>query len=327
MFVVFLLFMVICQSRADEISRTLGADIPQAQKKFDNLSTVAKIIGFSSVITGLFWAGLSFRRPTKRLWSIVGCVANGILLIWILLNPVAVRVARPTAIADSGKQANPNSMLKRDNSPQKINPRERNQGKEEHLEPKQDKRPEIVPGNKPKAAKPDDSIVIKMAQYLSDMDEFDVKVTQGPPGVDRFTKKGNLGYGEADPRYANGRIRVDGKESPNGLSLCPDSNTFAGVKYRLNKLALTFIASAALNDTVGAPGSPPGVGKIPTALTFQVWGDGKLLWKSEPVDKAGFVQECSVSVAGVEVLDLRIQCPGECTNASGVWVEPRVLLK
>jgi hypothetical protein len=160
-------------------------------------------------------------------------------------------------------------------------------------------------------------------QYLSDMQEFDVKVTQGPPGKDRFAKKGNLGYGEGDARYANGRIRVNGKESPNGLSLCPDSNTFARVKYKLGGAARTFMASAALNDTAGGP-VQLGVGKIPTALTFEVLGDGKTLWKSKPVDSAGRVQECKVDVRGVDVLELRINCPGSCVNAGAVWFEPRV---
>jgi hypothetical protein len=47
-------------------------------------------------------------------------------------------------------------------------------------------------------------------QYLSDMAEFDVKVAEG-----RFAKKGNLGYSAG----GSDRIVVNGKESPNGLSM------------------------------------------------------------------------------------------------------------
>jgi hypothetical protein len=109
------------------------------------------------------------------------------------------------------------------------------------------------------------------------MQEFGLKVSEGLPGGPRFAKKGNLGYGEGDPRYGGGRIRVNGKEAPNGLSMCPDSNTYACAKYRLGRTAATFRASAALNDSAGAAGAPPGVGRIPTPLTFQVLGDGKVL--------------------------------------------------
>jgi hypothetical protein len=162
-------------------------------------------------------------------------------------------------------------------------------------------------------------------QYLCDMQEFHVKATEDPPGVPRFARKGNLGYDAGKP--PSGRILVNGKESPNGLSICPDSNTYAAAKYRLGKTAQTFLASVALNDSAGGAGLNPGVGKIPTALTFQVFGDGKRLWESKPVDSARNVQDCKVDIAGVAVLELRVDCPGDYTNAQAVWLEPRVELK
>jgi hypothetical protein len=58
-----------------------------------------------------------------------------------------------------------------------------------------------------------------------------------------------------------------------------------------------------------------------------VLGDGRLLWKSKSVDAARVVQECEVGVAGVDVLELRVDCPGSYVNAQAVWLEPRVLLK
>ncbi len=154
-------------------------------------------------------------------------------------------------------------------------------------------------------------------EYLSDMEEFDVKVAEG-----RFANKGRLGYsaGRSD------RIRVNGKECPNGLSMHALSNTHASVKYKLGKTAHTFTASVALNDSAGGPGQPPGVGKIPTAVTFEVMGDGKSLWKSKPVDTARKVQECKIDVTGVEVLELRVNCPGSYVNAQAVWLELRVLV-
>jgi hypothetical protein len=154
--------------------------------------------------------------------------------------------------------------------------------------------------------------------YLSDLEEFDVKVAEG-----RFGKNGELGYGAGD----SFQIRVNEKESPNGLSMHPESNTHAVAKYRWGKRAGTFRSFVALNDSAGAPGRRPGEGKIPTAVTFLVLGDGKVLWRSEPVDAARIVQECKVDITGVEVLELRVDCPGSNVNSQAVWLEPRVLLK
>jgi NPCBM/NEW2 domain len=156
-------------------------------------------------------------------------------------------------------------------------------------------------------------------RYLSDMAEFDVRVTEK-----RFGKKGDLGGFWAG---GSSRIRVNKKESPNGLSMCPDSNTYSGAKYRLDKSAATFSARVALNDSAGAPGWPPGDGRIPSAVTFQVLGDDKELWKSQSVDTARIVQNCSVDVVGVDILELRVDCPGSAVNAHAVWLEPRILLR
>jgi hypothetical protein len=157
-------------------------------------------------------------------------------------------------------------------------------------------------------------------QYLSDMEAFDVKVSEG-----RFANKGSLGYRAGNPQ--SDRILVKGKQSPNGISMHGISNDHAVAKYRLGNTARTFIASVALNDSAGGAGQPPGVGKIPSPLHFQVLGDGKVLWKSKPVDTARKVQECEVDVSGIDVLELHVVCPGDYTNAQAVWLEPRALLK
>jgi hypothetical protein len=158
----------------------------------------------------------------------------------------------------------------------------------------------------------------RKAQYLSDMEEFDVEVSEG-----RFAKQGNLGYSAG----GSDKIKVNGKESPKGLSMCPDAGTHARVRYKLGKSATTFLASVALNDSAGAPGRPAGEGKIDTPVTFEVLGDGKVLWKSKTVDVARKVQQCKVDVTGVNILELRVDCPGSHVNAHTVWLEPRVLLK
>jgi WD40 repeat protein len=155
-------------------------------------------------------------------------------------------------------------------------------------------------------------------RYLSDMEETEVEVSEG-----RFGKKGRLGFSAA----GSDRIRVNGKEQPHGLSMHALSNASATAKYDLGKTAQTFLASVALNDSAGAPNRPPGRGRVPSPLRFLVLGDGKVLWRSKPVDVARNVQECKVDVKGVEVLELRVDCPGLAVNAHAVWLEPRILLK
>lgn len=147
-------------------------------------------------------------------------------------------------------------------------------------------------------------------QYLSNMSEYDVSVAHG-----HFGKKGALGY-NAPPRGGDwSRIHINGHESPNGVSMHAPS----AVKYRLGKTARSFLAWTALTDSASGD-------KIPTPLTFQVSGDGKILWESSPVDGTGKVQECEVDVTRVDVLELRVVCPGPNTNAHAVWLEPRLLL-
>lgn len=142
--------------------------------------------------------------------------------------------------------------------------------------------------------------------YLSDMQEFDVKV-----GYGSFGKKGQLGYGQkADS------LSVNAQKFPNALSTHPPEFGDASVKYKLNKNAKEFRTLVAINDTAFRTAS---------ALTFSVWGDGKELWSSKPVQKPKVVQECSVSVVGVEVLELRVHCPGSYGEAQAVWLDPYIL--
>lgn len=61
-----------------------------------------------------------------------------------------------------------------------------------------------------------------------------------------------------------------------------------------------------------------------TPLTFEVYGDGKQLWKSKPVKRCGEPQHCkSVNVKTVKQLELRVECPGDAGYAVAVWYEPR----
>jgi hypothetical protein len=141
--------------------------------------------------------------------------------------------------------------------------------------------------------------------YLSNLEETDVAV-----GFGRFGKNGALGYG-------TGRIVVNGTAAVKGLSMHPLANGSSRVTYQLGQRYAVLRATAAINDSVAL--------RSVTPLTFTVLGDGKVLWRSRPLQNRGDMQTCSVPVSGVEQLQLTVQCPGPAQSANAVWVDPYLL--
>jgi len=112
-----------------------------------------------------------------------------------------------------------------------------------------------------------------------------------------------------------GRIFVDGVNHPLGLGMHPQSNSNSQVKFPLRGLkARMFTASVAVNDTAAVGSQSP--------LTFVVLGDGKALWESKPERMPHVIQKLSVNVSGIEVLELRVNCPGLNGGAHAVWLDP-----
>jgi hypothetical protein len=126
---------------------------------------------------------------------------------------------------------------------------------------------------------------------------------------------GNFGKNGYDV-FGNSEIRVNGKPSPNGISMHPPSHGHSSVRYRLTREQKLFVAAAALTDTEN-PGFRP-----QTAATFCVIGDGRLLWMSDPIGQSGASQSCRLSVERVDMLELQIHCPGGHSHVRGVWLEP-----
>lgn len=144
--------------------------------------------------------------------------------------------------------------------------------------------------------------------FLADLPEQDVTTFSG--GDWRFGKKGDLG----PPKL---RIRVKGAQAPNGLSMVPPNQNSSRVAYRLGRKYRVFKAEAAIDDS--------SAGGARTPLTFFVKGDGRTLWKSNPIQKTGQPHSCSVPIDGVDRLELEVNCPGENYGAHAVWVDPQVL--
>ncbi len=121
------------------------------------------------------------------------------------------------------------------------------------------------------------------------------------------------------PEPAGGRrVVVGGWASPRGIfmHLPPVAKKVCGVTFQIDRRYATFEAGVALND--GPAASPP--------LTFTVSGDGKVLWRSAPVEHRADAQECRVSVADVGRLSLEVTSDGESEGGThAVWIEPRLL--
>ncbi len=148
--------------------------------------------------------------------------------------------------------------------------------------------------------------------WLSDMDEINPRVGWG-----RFGKKGRLGYG-TKAGEVDSAITFNGQPNPQGLSMVPVPVAGSSVKYRLGRTYKVFKASVACNDL------DPGVAGPRQPMTFKVYGDGELLWMSEPVSKVGVKQDVRLGVLGMETLELQVHC-GDSNSARAIWLDPQVL--
>jgi hypothetical protein len=151
-------------------------------------------------------------------------------------------------------------------------------------------------------------------------------------GKDTVTAKSTEGSTSARPVYlcdlnAAARFvvydkqeppRVNGRPSPHCFWLHPPHNGVSFITFNLGKKYQRFQAAVGINDGANLGAGPN------TALVFSVLGDRTVLWKSKPTKRCGEPQDCDISILGVDVLQLRVECPGENFFAHAVWLEPRV---
>jgi len=111
-------------------------------------------------------------------------------------------------------------------------------------------------------------------------------------------------------------ISVGGVRSFYGLWVHPGPNTSSLAAFHIGKTYRRLHGAAAMNDTAA--------GIAATALTFRVVGDGRELWKSQPLKTGGSSQSFDVDVSGIDKLELLADCPGGNNSCHAVWVEPRL---
>ncbi len=144
--------------------------------------------------------------------------------------------------------------------------------------------------------------------YLVTLKHFDVKAKDG-----MFTNDGTL----ASKKSVN--YKFNGEPAPHSISIFAPPKGTAQVKYPLDGKWL------AVRATVGVPKVEDSTQEPASALVFEVLGDGKSLWKSEPVKKRDEFQTCVVSVEKVKVLTLQVHCAGKPEWCRAVWFEPTLV--
>jgi serine/threonine protein kinase len=152
--------------------------------------------------------------------------------------------------------------------------------------------------------------------------------TPGPPAGGRGSRGKPMpsgggsdpgGMPSSPPAPPPQEVTVQGVNSPHGIFMHPPFPPFEGqpssLSYRLPKQFARFKAVVSLND---------GPERATTPVTFNVYGDGRLLWSSKLVTTQKDAQSVDVLVRGVAVLKLQVVCRGDSRGVHAVWIDPRV---
>ncbi len=272
------------------------------------------------------------RRPVHAALAGVSLLACGllgaVLLLLLSRQPRHMREARPLASREPAVEARP-----------VVSPVPESESTHSAATPKIKPKPPAT--SRPVAAPKKD--VAKIDVPKVGIPDVNGPVRPGPPknppaakDVPQPNAAATIGRGvylvELQPLESNVRplvgiadhktrrpITVKGVDSVHGLFLHPpcDHGT-AYIVFNLGGKYRRLRAQVAINDGANAGRGPD------TPLTFRVMGDGKQLWKSSPMRRCGRAQDCDISVAGVALLVLLVDCPGRDFCAHAVWVEPRV---
>ncbi len=109
---------------------------------------------------------------------------------------------------------------------------------------------------------------------------------------------------------------INGKPYEYALWMHPLTKHSSRMVFFINGQYRTLTGSVAIDDTARANSTTP--------LVFRVEGDGESLWQSEPIQEINATNPFQVDIAGVQRLELVVDCPGSVHLAHAVWLDPRL---
>jgi serine/threonine protein kinase len=114
-------------------------------------------------------------------------------------------------------------------------------------------------------------------------------------------------------------VIVHGQHIAHALFTHPPGSPVGGVvmvTYRLEGNYKTFRGQVSVND---------GPIRSETPMTFAIYGDGHPLWRSASVSSQRDSQPFDVSIKGVQLLTLQVECAGDTRGAHAVWLNPEIV--
>lgn len=114
-----------------------------------------------------------------------------------------------------------------------------------------------------------------------------------------------------DPPTHAGGLKVT-----HGLFLHPPQpRTSSHVAFHINREFSKMSGGVGISDEMARK-------QASSQLVFRVIGDGRELWRSRPLRRRGAFESFSVSVRGVEKLELFVDCDGSTGWCHAVWIDP-----
>ena len=145
----------------------------------------------------------------------------------------------------------------------------------------------------------------RKAVYLDDLKEISHKAY-------KLGKRGATGFSKKKENLQTCWFR--GNRLTHAISLVPERKSAANIVYNLEGRFSSLVTGVGILDGAQNDAGSP--------LTFKVYGDGKLLWKSRPIQRRNDGQDCKISIRGVRQLKLEVNCPGSNDCAWSAWINP-----
>lgn len=117
-------------------------------------------------------------------------------------------------------------------------------------------------------------------------------------------------------RLRDYNVVVDGRKYAYALWMHPAVNATSRAVFPLEQPYRRLVGAVGIVDW--------SLGQTATPQTFRIVGDGRLLWKSKPLQKSGASEPFDIDVTGVKKLELFVDCPGSNHAAGSAWLDPRL---